>query len=51
MTPVVIVSPYQGANPAEVKRNLAYANRCVLDCLYANAEAPFAIHIIYSEAP
>ena len=50
MVPVVIVSPYQGANPSEVKRNLTYVNRCILDCLYSHGEAPFAVHAIYAEA-
>ena len=39
---VVIESPYAG----DVKSNIAYAKRCVLDCL-ARGEAPYASHLFF----
>jgi len=45
----MVISPYAGKNPAEVKVHVDYANRCMLDCLYAHGEAPFATHVLYTK--
>jgi hypothetical protein len=44
MKRVVIESPYAG----NVAENLAYAKRCVLDCLQRN-EAPYASHLFFTQ--
>jgi hypothetical protein len=41
---VVIESPYAG----DELRNIAYARRCMLDCL-RRGEAPFASHLLYTQ--
>ena len=42
---VIIESPYAG----NVARNVAYAERCVRDCLM-RGEAPMASHLLYTRA-
>jgi len=49
MVPVMVVSPYAGKNPSEVKDHVEYANHAMLDCLYAHGEAPFATHVLYTK--
>jgi hypothetical protein len=44
MRRVVIESPYAG----DVARNVAYARRCVLDCL-RRGEAPYASHLFFTQ--
>ena len=41
-----IVSPFRGATPDDRRRNVAYAEACMLDSL-ARGEAPFAPHLLY----
>jgi len=41
---VIIESPYSG----EVKKNLEYARKCLLDSLNRE-EAPFASHLLYTQ--
>ncbi len=41
---VVIESPYAG----DVEANLAYAKRCVLDCL-RRGESPYASHLFFTQ--
>jgi hypothetical protein len=43
MIPVVLESPYAG----NVDLNVAYAKRCMLDCLQLG-EAPYASHLLYT---
>ncbi len=42
---VVIESPYAG----DVEANVAYAKRCVMDCL-ARGESPYASHLFFTQA-
>lgn len=42
---VVVESPYAG----DVERNVAYAKRCVLDCL-KRGEAPYASHLFFTQS-
>lgn len=44
MKRVVIESPYAG----DVEANVAYAKRCVLDCL-KRGEAPYASHLFFTQ--
>ena len=44
MRRVVLESPYAG----DVAGNIAYARRCVRDCLMRN-EAPLAAHLLYTQ--
>ena len=44
MIPVVLESPYAG----DIDRNVAYARRCMSDCL-RRGEAPFASHLLYTQ--
>ncbi len=44
MKRVLVESPYAG----DVRRNLAYLKRCMLDCLDRD-EAPFASHMLYTQ--
>lgn len=46
MRRVQILSPFRGATPAEQRRNVAYAQAALLDCLN-RGEAPFAPHLLY----
>lgn len=46
MRRVQILSPFRGATPAEQRRNVAYAQAALLDCL-GRGEAPFAPHLLY----
>lgn len=46
MRRVQILSPFRGTTPAERRRNVAYAQAALLDCLQ-RGEAPFAPHLIY----
>ncbi len=41
---VVVESPYAG----EVEANVAYAKRCVLDCL-SRGESPYASHLFFTQ--
>ena len=41
----IIESPYKG----ETEKNLAYLQRCILDCI-SRQEAPFASHQMYTSA-
>lgn len=43
MRRVIVESPYAG----EIDRNIAYALRCMKDCL-ERVEAPFASHLLYT---
>ena len=44
MRRVVLESPFAG----EIDRNVAYARRCVLDCLN-RGEAPIASHLLFTQ--
>lgn len=44
MIRVVVESPYRG----EVARNVAYARRCVRDCLH-RGESPIASHLLLTQ--
>lgn len=46
MRRVQILSPFRGNTPAERRRNVAYAQAALLDCL-ERGEAPFAPHLLY----
>ena len=46
MRRVQILSPFRGNTPAERRRNVAYAQAALLDCLERD-EAPFAPHLLY----
>lgn len=46
MQRVQILSPFRGATPADQRRNVAYAQAALLDCL-GRDEAPFAPHLLY----
>lgn len=46
MRRVQIISPFRGQTPAEQRRNVAYAQAAMLDCL-GRDEAPFAPHLLY----
>jgi hypothetical protein len=48
MKPVVIESPYAGANLIERRENELYAQRALDDAL-ARGEAPFASHLLYPQ--
>jgi hypothetical protein len=48
MRRVILESPYGSADPAQVEENVAYARRCVRDCL-ARGEAPIASHLLYTQ--
>lgn len=41
---VILESPYAG----DVEANIAYAKRCVLDCL-TKGEAPIASHLLFTQ--
>ena len=43
---VQILSPYRGHDPADTRRNVAYAYAAIRDCL-DGGDAPFAPHLIY----
>jgi hypothetical protein len=45
---VVVESPYAGATPEEIERNVRYARLAMADCLSRN-EAPFASHLLYTQ--
>jgi hypothetical protein len=45
-TPVILESPYSG----NVQRNIRYARLCIRDCIFNHNEAPFASHLIYTQA-
>jgi hypothetical protein len=45
---VVLESPFAGAENGEVERNIAYARKCLRDCLRRN-EAPIASHLLYTQ--
>ncbi|HTT57645.1 MAG TPA: hypothetical protein VMF63_11090 [Opitutaceae bacterium] len=42
---VIVESPYAG----DIEANVAYARACLADCL-ARGEAPFACHLLYTQA-
>lgn len=44
MRRVIVESPYAG----DVEKNVAYARRCLRDCLVRN-EAPLASHLLYTQ--
>ena len=48
MRRVVLESPYAGKTKAEVEDNVAYARKCLLDCL-RRGEAPLAGHLLYTQ--
>jgi hypothetical protein len=48
MRRVVLESPYAGKTKAEVEENVAYARKCLLDCLQ-RGEAPLAGHLLYTQ--
>lgn len=48
MRRVQILSPFRGATPADQRRNVAYAQAALLDCLTRD-EAPFAPHLLYPD--
>lgn len=45
---VILESPYSGANYRTVEENVAYAKRCVLDCLERD-EAPIVSHLLFTQ--
>jgi hypothetical protein len=45
---VVVESPYAGKTDAEIEANVAYARRCLKDCL-DRGEAPIASHLLYTQ--
>jgi len=46
MTPVILESPYSG----DVPRNIRYARLCLRDCILNYTEAPYASHLLYTQA-
>lgn len=48
MRRVVLESPYGSTDPLEVEANVAYAKRCMLDCL-ARGDAPIASHLLWTQ--
>ncbi len=44
MIKVILESPYAG----DVKRNVEYAQQCMLDCLMRN-ESPIVSHLLYTQ--
>lgn len=48
MRRVVLESPYGSPDPLEVEANVAYAKRCMLDCL-ARGDAPIASHLLWTQ--
>jgi hypothetical protein len=44
MRRVILESPYAG----DVERNLAYAQKCIRDCLH-RGEAPIASHLLFTQ--
>lgn len=44
---VVVESPFAGATPALIARNIRYVRACLRDCLL-RSEAPFASHAIFT---
>jgi len=47
MKRVIIISPYSGETEEEIKKNVAYAEICMLDSLNRD-EAPFLSHLLYT---
>jgi len=45
---VVLESPYSDNNGMSVEDNVAYAKRCIFDCLL-RGEAPIASHLLYTQ--
>lgn len=45
---VVLESPFAGKTQHDVDRNVAYARRCIHDCL-ARGEAPIASHLLFTQ--
>ncbi len=45
---VVIESPYAGATPEIIERNVRYARACMRDALL-RGEAPIASHLLYTQ--
>lgn len=45
---VIIESPYSPANGHTVEENVAYARRCVRDCVL-RGEAPIASHLLFTQ--
>jgi len=45
---VIVESPYKGATPQELGRNILYLRACLRDCLL-RGEAPYASHAIYTQ--
>ena len=48
MIRVVLETPYAGKTKAEVEENVAYARKCLLDCL-RRGETPLAGHLLYTQ--
>lgn len=47
MKAVIVESPFQADTPADLARNIAYAERCISDCI-SRGESPFASHLLYT---
>ena len=45
---VVLESPFRGQDKEETGRNVAYAQRCLLDC-HRRGEAPIASHLLHTQ--
>lgn len=45
---MILESPYSGATPEEVARNVRYARACLRDSLL-RGEAPLASHLLYTQ--
>ena len=48
MTPVILESPYAGADPIEISINVKYAQLCMKHCIN-RGESPFASHLLYTQ--
>lgn len=45
---VIIESPFAGATPSAIARNLRYARSCIRDSI-SRGEAPIASHLLYTQ--
>jgi len=45
---VIVESPFAAPTTEGIQENIAYARRCLADCL-ARGEAPYASHLLYTQ--
>ena len=48
MRRVIVESPYAGATPEDIERNLRFLRCCMADC-FERGEAPYASHALYTQ--